>query len=399
MVLTPSNKPRLFRLVLSDPLRPSYSSGDKVSGLVQLEAAAPCRLTRLRVTAAGCARVERRGGSKRSRVQEVEYLKCEEEVRLEEELSADSENCFLLPPGKTFSFQFGFELPPPGHLVSSYRGKFGSVRYYIHAELQRPNQDPLHCEQEFEVQEQLDVNQTHLLAPAAASKQKKVTCMFIPDGQVSISAQIDRRGYCEGEDIQINARFENTCSRIVVPKAAIICKHSYSVNSSTKELRQKLSAVRGNPIISGMCDMWQGRSIRVPKLQPTLRGCDIIKVDYTLMIYLHVPGSEKLVLELPLVIGTIPFSGVGSRTSSMSSQVGSTCSLTSFPSSPPSYSSFQRDLRVEGPHTPLLHDYDGAEDDQETGLFMRVPEVCYPPPPSYTVDQSLATPPQELQVF
>lgn len=88
MVLTPSNKPRLFRLVLSDPLRPSYSSGDKVSGLVQLEAAAPCRLTRLRVTAAGCARVERRGGSKRSRVQEVEYLKCEEEVRLEEELSA-----------------------------------------------------------------------------------------------------------------------------------------------------------------------------------------------------------------------------------------------------------------------------------------------------------------------
>lgn len=58
--------------------------------------------------------------------------------------------------------------------------------------------------------------------------------MFIPDGQVSISAQIDRRGYCEGEDIQINARFENTCSRIVVPKAAIICKHSYSVNGSTK---------------------------------------------------------------------------------------------------------------------------------------------------------------------
>lgn len=54
-----------------------------------------------------------------------------------------------------------------------------------------------------------------------------------------------------------------------------------------QELRQKLSAVRGNHIISGMCDMWQGRSIRVPKLRPTLQGCDIIKVDYALMVSGH----------------------------------------------------------------------------------------------------------------
>lgn len=58
--------------------------------------------------------------------------------------------------------------------------------------------------------------------------------MFIPDGQVSITAQIDRKGFCEGEDININAKFENTCSRIVVSKAAIVAKHSYSVNGHTK---------------------------------------------------------------------------------------------------------------------------------------------------------------------
>uniref|UniRef100_A0A8C8DHR3 Thioredoxin-interacting protein n=1 Tax=Oryzias sinensis TaxID=183150 RepID=A0A8C8DHR3_9TELE len=277
MVLTPSNKPRLFRLVLSNPLRPFYSSGDKVSGLVQLEAAAPCRLARLRVTAAGCARVDRRGGKNRRRVQEVEYLRCEEDLRLEEELSAGEPR-----------------------LVSSYRGKFGSVRYHIRAELQRPNQHALHCEQEFEVQEPVDVNQSHLLSPAAASTQKKVTCMFIPDGQVSIRAQIDRTGYCEGEDIQIHASFENSCSRIVVPKAAIVCKHSYAANGCTKEWRQKLSAVRGNPIISGMCDMWQGRSISVPKLQPTLHGCDIIKVDYALVVSLRKRrGPERFPLSDP----------------------------------------------------------------------------------------------------
>uniref|UniRef100_A0A3B3UBM6 Thioredoxin-interacting protein n=1 Tax=Poecilia latipinna TaxID=48699 RepID=A0A3B3UBM6_9TELE len=356
MVLSSANKPREFRVIFSDPTRTVYSGGAKVSGSVQLEASSPCRLTHLRVTAAGCARVE-----SRRRSQEVEYLKYEDEVRLDPVLNTGEE--------------FGFQLPPPGRLVSSFKGKFGSVRYYVRAELQRPSQHALQCEQEFEVEEPLDVNQPDLLAPAAASRQKKLTCLFIPDGQVSVSAQIDRKGFCEGEDININAKFENTCSRIVVPKAAIIARHSYSVNGTTKILRQKLTAVRGNAIMSGMCDMWQGRSLRVPKLKPTLLGCDIIKVDYALMVYLHIPGSEKLVLELPLVIGTIPFSGVGSRTSSMSSR-------GSAPSGPPSYSNIHRDLRADGPRMPLLYDYDG--DDDDVGLFIRVPEGCYPAPPAYS---------------
>lgn len=106
-------------------------------------------------------------------------------------------------------------------------------------------------------------------------------------------------------------------------------------------------------------------------------------------IYLHIPGSEKLALELPLVVGNIPFSGVGSRTSSMSSQAESLGSWTSFPSAPPSYSSFQRDLRLDGPRTPLLQDYDGVEEDQgevdeDGGLIMRAPCLHYPPPPAYS---------------
>lgn len=405
MVLSPANKLNVFQLVFSDPGRSFYCSGDKLSGSVQLQAAQPCGVTGLSVTAAGCARVEHRGGRKRNnRSQEVEYLKYEEEVRLEEALSTDTDGSFLLHPGKTYSFQFGFELPAAGRLVSSYKGKYGHVRYYVRAVLTWPSQHASLCEREFEVEEPLDVNRPELLAPAAASKQKKVTCMFIPDGQVTISAQIDRKGFCEGEDININAKFENTCSRIVVPKAAIIAKHTYIADGRTKELRQKLSAVRGNHIISGMCDMWQGKTIRVPKLKPTLLGCDIIKVDYTLVIYLHIPGSEKLILELPLVIGTIPFSGVGSRTSSMSSQAGSLSSWSSFPSAPPSYSNIHRDLRVDGPRTPLLQDYDGGEDeDEDGGLFMRAPELYYPPPPAYSeVDQGPGTrdpdPAQVVQV-
>lgn len=88
MVLSPVSKLRLFQLLLSGSGRSFFCSGDKVSGSVQLEALQPCRLTGLRVTAAGCARVEPRGGkNRRSRAQEVEYLRYEEELRLEEALS------------------------------------------------------------------------------------------------------------------------------------------------------------------------------------------------------------------------------------------------------------------------------------------------------------------------
>lgn len=87
MVLSPANRLKVFQLQLSDPGRSFYSSGDKLSGSVQLEAAQPCRLAGLRVTAAGCAHVQHRGGKNRkNRSQEVEYLKYEEELRLEEQL-------------------------------------------------------------------------------------------------------------------------------------------------------------------------------------------------------------------------------------------------------------------------------------------------------------------------
>lgn len=37
-------------------------------------------------------------------------------------------------------------------------------------------------------------------------------------------------------------------------------------------------------------------------------------------VYIHIPGAKKLTQELPLVIGTTPYSGFGSRNSSVASQ-------------------------------------------------------------------------------
>ncbi|XP_034774442.1 thioredoxin-interacting protein-like [Acipenser ruthenus] len=376
-----TKKMKNFEVVFSDPSK-TYSSGDKVAGRILVEVAEVTKVSAVRVIGIGCAKVEYAKGKQRCR-EDIDYLRYEDTVTLDDQ-PADADGSVILRPGKKYEYKFGFELPQQGQLVSSYKGKFGSVQYYVKAFLERPSQPLLETSTNFEVVEPIDVNTPDLMSPAAGTKEKKVTCMFISDGQVSLNARIDRRGFCQGEEITIDADFENSCSRIVVPKAAIIAKHTYQANGRTKVFQQKLSSVRGNHIISGMCETWRGKTIRVPKIKPSILACNIIRVEYFLMIYVHIPGSNKLVLELPLVIGTIPYSGCSSRTNSMSSQEGSSANNSwvslRLPEAPPSYCDVSRDCRMESPTTPLLDDYDGSD----SPLFMTAPKFQFCPPPAYT---------------
>lgn len=43
-------------------------------------------------------------------------------------------------------------------LVSSYKGKFGFVEYYVKAVMERPCQSDVECKEYFEVEEPIDVN-------------------------------------------------------------------------------------------------------------------------------------------------------------------------------------------------------------------------------------------------
>lgn len=144
-----------------------------------------------------------------------------------------------------------------------------------------------------------------------------------------------------------------------------------------------------------------------------------------LQIYVSVPGSKKIILELPLVIGSR--SGIGSRSSSMASQTSSEMSWVDLnlpdapegewhgihrvgslgggitvwgprqwlgghtqvssrippciPTAPPCYLDIvPEDHRLESPTTPLLDDPDGFD----SPIFMYAPEFKFMPPPTYT---------------
>uniref|UniRef100_A0A8B9UQR2 Thioredoxin-interacting protein n=1 Tax=Anas zonorhyncha TaxID=75864 RepID=A0A8B9UQR2_9AVES len=373
-------KVKTFLLAFSEPEK-VYCSGEKVAGRVLVEVAEVTRVSAVKVLACGVAKVNWAKGPQQCR-QEMEYLRFEDVLTLEEQ-PTDEDGSVILRPGNKYEYKFGFELPQ-GPLGTSFKGKYGCVDYWVKAFLERPSFPTQETKKRFEVMDPVDVNTPELLSPVAAKKEKKVSCMFIPDGRVSVSAQIDRKGFCEGDEICINADFENTCSRIVVPKAAIIAKHTYLANGQTKVFTQKLSCVRGNHIISGMSESWRGKTIRVKKLKPSILGCNILRVEYFLQIYVSVPGSKKIILELPLVIGSR--SGIGSRSSSMASQTSSEMSwvdlnLPDAPEAPPCYLDIvPEDHRLESPTTPLLDDPDSFD----SPIFMYAPEFKFMPPPTYT---------------
>ncbi|XP_043935926.1 thioredoxin-interacting protein [Protopterus annectens] len=383
-----SRKMKLFQICFSEPDK-TYSSGDKVCGRVLLEVVEVMRVQVVRMQACGVASVQ---WSKECK-QQVEYLRYDDVLHLEDN-STDVDGSIILRPGNKYEFKFGFELPQ-GPLGTSFRGKFGTVEYWVKALVERPNHPPHETLQNFEVLEPVDISTPDLMVPVSATKEEKVSCMFIPDGQVSVFAKIDRQGFCEGEEICINANFENTSSRIVMPKAAIIAKHTYLANGQTRVYKQKISRVRGDHIVSGMSDCWRGKSIRVPKIKPSILGCHILRVEYYLMIYVHVPGTKKVILELPLVIGTSS-SGHSSRISSVAS-AGSVASsemswvslnIPDNPEAPPCYMDIiPEDYQLESPTSPLLDDLDSSYDGP---IFMYTPEFKYMPPPTYTeIDPSV----------
>ncbi|XP_074151155.1 arrestin domain-containing protein 4 isoform X2 [Sminthopsis crassicaudata] len=191
-----------------------------------------------------------------------------------------------------------------------------------------------------------------------------------------------------GEAIPIYAEIENCSSRLIVPKAAIFQTQTYLASGKTKTFRQMVANVRGNHIASGSTDTWNGKTLKIPPVIPSILDCCIIRVDYSLAVYIHIPGAKKLMLELPLVIGTIPYNGFGSRNSSVVSQFGVdmswlTLTLPEHPEAPPNYA----DVVSEEEFSRHIPPYPQPTDCQEEiccPLFAYIQEFRFQPPPLYS---------------
>ncbi|XP_004873392.1 arrestin domain-containing protein 2 isoform X2 [Heterocephalus glaber] len=376
---------------------PVFSGGERVSGRVLLELSRAARVGSLELRARGRAHVhwtESRGaGSSTAYTQS--YSESMDLVSHRAALLApDSGEPRTLPAGR-HEFAFGFQLPLA--LVTSFEGKHGSVRYSVMATLHRPWVPARRARTGFTVIETLDINTPALLAPQEGSQEKVARSWFRNPGLVSLSAKIHRKGYTPGEAIPVFAEIDNGYTRSVRPRAALVQTQTFVARGAQKQKCALVASLAGEPVAPGRHAQWQGRLLRIPPVGPSILRCRVLHVCYSLKVCVDIPGSSKLLLELPLVIGTVPLHAFGSRSSSVDSQAGFLLdwglgTLPQRPEAPPEYSDvvteedsaataqspfalLQDPMSLEGPYFPYFQ------------------ECRYLPPPLYSEEDP--NPPSE----
>ncbi|XP_018120190.1 arrestin domain-containing protein 3 isoform X3 [Xenopus laevis] len=185
---------------------------------------------------------------------------------------------------------------------------------------------------------------------------------------------------------------------MVVPKAALYQTQTFYAKGKMKEVKQLVANLRGESLSSGKTETWNGKLLKIPPVSPSIIDCSIIRVEYSLMVYVDIPGAMDLFLNLPLVIGTIPLHPFGSRTSSVSSQYSINnwlgLTLPERPEAPPSYA----DIVTEEQRQNLMSSNacDNFELALQGPLFAYIQEFRFLPPPLYSeVDPNPDQPTEE----
>ncbi|XP_075720139.1 arrestin domain-containing protein 2 isoform X2 [Rhinoderma darwinii] len=371
-----------------------YTAGDVLMGQVALELCKPMRVSALEICATGLATVhwlETRSIGMNTVYSD--FTEHEIYLRKRQQLIRDNGTPNILPAGR-HEFPFTFQLPE--NLVTSFEGKHGSVRYWVKAKLHRPWSTVKKIKKEFTVIEQIDINTPDLLAPQAGTKEKMAHAWYCNLGQVSVTAKIDRKGYTPGEVIPIFAEIDNCTSRTVMPKAAIIQSQTFIARGTLKQKKSVVATLAGDAVPAGKRETWHGRALKIPPLGPSIVQCRIIRVEYALKVCVEIPGSSKLLLELPLVIGTIPLHPFGSRTSSVGSQYSVNLdwrymTVPEQPEPPPEYSSIVSEDEVQNRLAPPRHASMGCI--LEGPYYAYVQEFRNRPPPLYSeVDPNPSSP-------
>ncbi|XP_014394374.1 PREDICTED: arrestin domain-containing protein 4 [Myotis brandtii] len=243
--------------------------------------------------------------------------------------SPKGEGTLLLQPGK-HEFPFSFQLPSE-LLVTSFSGKYGGIQYCVRAVLERPKLPEQSVRRELQVISHIDVNTPALLA-------------FIL----------------------------HLCSEV-------------------EQMTNRVCERYGPLLPTG--DAGRGRTDKayyaeIPPLPPSILDCCIIRVEYSLAVYIHIPGAKKLMLELPLVIGTVPYNGFASRNCSMASQFSVDMSwwalaLPEQPEAPPDYRDVvsEEEVSRHGAPYPRPPSWEG---EARCPAFACIQDFRLQPPPLYS---------------
>ncbi|XP_030622100.1 arrestin domain-containing protein 4-like [Chanos chanos] len=376
-------------ILFDNEQRNGYSSGDVVSGHVLLELSKEINIKSIKMSAEGYARTRWLDGPVPCSAVTMAGTCTEERqcLSLSQMLMQSTDGEHISLNAGRHEIPFDFQLPQ-SPLVSSFSGKYGNVFYTVRAILRSPSHPDVHVSRELPVVNQIDINSPVYRCPISKSDQKLIGWWMFTSGPISLNVRIERKGYCNGESIPIFAEIKNCSSRLIMPKAVMYQIQTYMVKEDTKRHKVEVAHVKGNHIPPGCFDTWNGKALKIPPVSPSILNSPVLRVEYSLVVMVQIPGAKKLEVELPLVIGTVPFNGSASHTFSVNSQFSMDLSwlslaLPDVPEAPPNYADVVSEEEFEQHQTSSCQ-YDELERQLGGPAFAYMQEFRFQPPPVYS---------------
>ena len=209
-------------------------------------------------------------------------------------------------PAGRYVYPFMFQLPPV--LPSSVEAGIGYIRYFLKATIDKPWKFDHNTKHPVIINEIIDTNDPSYLMQPGGEQHKEVGCCCCPSGPLSIRGHIDRKAYCPGEQISITAQAENRTTRdMTAMKAKLKKVTEYHASSKTKYRHDTIATITGAGIPRGEFANWTNQLLNIPPTPPSIFSSNVVKVRYHVELEVDVPWGFDLDLQIPIIMGTVPF--------------------------------------------------------------------------------------------
>lgn len=207
-----------------------------------------------------------------------------------------------------YTFPFNFQIPSTS-LPTSYEGRHGHIRYWLKVIIDRPWRFDITTKVAFTIIQFVDINVPHLLNPVQMEENRSVGWLCCAAGNLTVTAQTDRGGYCPGEAICVSAYINNQMKREVIAVELILDQRTVFISSQGKSrtVNTEVAKVTREGVPRFTDAHLQMVPVAVPSLPPSMTGNRCIHIIYTLRVKVRIPWSTNSVLAFPITIGSIPY--------------------------------------------------------------------------------------------
>lgn len=201
------------------------------------------------------------------------------------------------------------------NLPTSFKCKFGSIKYKIEVKIDRPWKLKSTFKFPFTIISPQNLNRAgnHLRNPTKDEVSKYFKMDFTTD-PLLVSASIPFSGYVPGQTINIEVDVKNQ-SMTHVKGVKVSLKKIVILNSTKPKRKTKVLILSEAKVLTESIAVQTVKNFKekliVPSLPPNISNCDLIKVSYELRVKAKTSGFNRSPkIKLPIVIGTSPLIGL-----------------------------------------------------------------------------------------